>query len=86
MNTETYPVAQLCVNILLAIKVTLITGGIRFGKLKVKKEEGNLWLGKCRNNKVEYSLAHKNEHKFWRNKQILYCEMENEDFKRNDEK
>jgi hypothetical protein len=35
MNAESYPVAQLCVNTLLAIKVTLITGGIKFGRVRV---------------------------------------------------
>jgi hypothetical protein len=33
-NTESMP--QLCVNILLATKVTLITDGIQFGRLRVK--------------------------------------------------
>jgi hypothetical protein len=31
-----YPVAQLCVNTLLATKVILITDGIEFGTLRVK--------------------------------------------------
>jgi hypothetical protein len=30
-----YPVAQLCVNTLLATKVTVITDGIKFGTLRV---------------------------------------------------
>jgi hypothetical protein len=36
INAESYPVAQLCVNTLLATKVTLITDGILFGRLRVK--------------------------------------------------
>jgi hypothetical protein len=36
INAESFPVAQLCVNTLLATKVTLITDGIYFGSLRVK--------------------------------------------------
>jgi hypothetical protein len=36
INTENYPMAQLCVNTLPATKVTLITDGISFGSLRVK--------------------------------------------------
>jgi hypothetical protein len=36
-SAESYPVAQLCVNTLLATKVTLITDGIWFGTLRVKQ-------------------------------------------------
>jgi hypothetical protein len=36
INAESYPVAHLCVNTLLATKVTLITDGIQFGTLRVK--------------------------------------------------
>jgi hypothetical protein len=35
INAESYPLAQLCVNTLLATKATLITGGIQFGTLMV---------------------------------------------------
>jgi hypothetical protein len=35
INTESYPVAQLYINTLLATKVTLITDGIYFGTLRV---------------------------------------------------
>jgi hypothetical protein len=37
INAENFPVAQLCVNTLLATKVTLITDGIYFGRLRVKQ-------------------------------------------------
>jgi hypothetical protein len=36
INAESYPVAHLCVNTLLATKFTLITDGIYFGTLRVK--------------------------------------------------
>jgi hypothetical protein len=36
LNAESYPVTQLCVNSLLATKVTLIVDGIKFGRLRVK--------------------------------------------------
>jgi hypothetical protein len=35
INAESYPVSQLCVNILPGTKVTLITDGIEFGSLRV---------------------------------------------------
>jgi hypothetical protein len=35
INVESYPVSQLYVNTLLAVKVTLITDGIKFGGLRV---------------------------------------------------
>jgi hypothetical protein len=37
INVESYPVAQLCVNTLPDTEITLITDGIKFGNLRVKR-------------------------------------------------
>jgi hypothetical protein len=36
INAESFPVSQLCVNILLATKITLNTNAMDFGSLRVK--------------------------------------------------
>jgi hypothetical protein len=45
INAESYPLAQLCVNTLLATKVTLITDGIKFGTIRIK--DRILYKSKC---------------------------------------
>jgi hypothetical protein len=76
INTESYPVAQLCVNTLLATKVTLITDGIYFGTLRVKINKRSL-------NVVVLYNKH-NLKKEQRQFDIRGVSMQRVDFNRND--
>jgi hypothetical protein len=44
MNVESFLMSQLCVNTLPATKITLITDGIYFGRLRVKRLSGKVGL------------------------------------------